>query len=180
MGDILRLVQKQTGATMDFPPNAAERVVGQFGPGPARDVLASLFQGSNFNYVLLGSASDPTGVQRVIVTVRPAGPDFSPAPPQSQQPNRAAYQPPQPQFPTASDDDQQPSESFAPEPATPDQSVDQDSDSDSNSDSDGQPNGTSPGIRTPEQLLQELQRQQQLQEQQQQNGAQPPHSARPQ
>ncbi len=150
---------------MDFPSNATERVVGQFGPGPARDVLASLFEGTNFNYVILGSVSDPSGVQRVIVTVKPSGPDFSPPP--KTQPDYAGYQP-QPEFPTASDDDQSPSDVMAPQPPQDTESQDQDSDSTD------QQNGPPTGIRTPEQLLQELQRQQQLQQQQQQNGRRPP------
>lgn len=168
MADILRAVQKQTGATMDFPPNAAERVIGQFGPGPARDVLASLFDGSNFNYVLLASPSDPKGVGRVIVTVKPPGPDFTPGPPQPQ--DSYAYEPPpQPEFPTAAPNpDQAPSEVMAPDQPSDTQPQDDDSDSDQ------QQNGNPPTVRTPEQLLQELQRQQQLQQQKQQNGAQPP------
>ena len=46
LGDILRAVRKQTGATVDIPPNATERVVGKIGPGPAREVLATLLNGS--------------------------------------------------------------------------------------------------------------------------------------
>ncbi|MGH8337817.1 MAG: hypothetical protein ACRETL_13585, partial [Gammaproteobacteria bacterium] len=56
LGDILRAVRNLTGATVDVPANATERVAGSFGPGPARDVLSSLLNGSHFNYVLLGSA----------------------------------------------------------------------------------------------------------------------------
>jgi hypothetical protein len=55
LGDILRAVHTQTGAGIEMPSNSTERVVGYFGPGPARDVLASLLNGSHFNYVLLGS-----------------------------------------------------------------------------------------------------------------------------
>ena len=41
LADILHDVQKCTGATIDVPPNASERVVTRLGPGPARDVLAA-------------------------------------------------------------------------------------------------------------------------------------------
>ncbi len=68
LGDILRAVRKETGASVDVPGNVTERVVGQFGPGPARDVLASLLNGSHFNYVLLGSAQNPFALERVILT----------------------------------------------------------------------------------------------------------------
>ncbi len=54
MGDILRAVRDQTNAILDVPGNANERVVGQMGPGPPRDVLAQLLNGSRFNYVILG------------------------------------------------------------------------------------------------------------------------------
>jgi hypothetical protein len=70
LGDILRAVRKETGASVDVPGSATERVVGQFGPGPARDVLASLLNGSDFNYVLLGSAENSAALDRVILTSR--------------------------------------------------------------------------------------------------------------
>jgi hypothetical protein len=175
IADILHSVQLETGAVMDFPPNAAERVVGHFGPGPARDVLAALFDGSNFNYVLLGSASDPSGIERVIVTVRPSGPDFTPAPSQPQPPY-AGYQAPQPRFPQANDPDNDSDEDQSPpEAMTPDQMPDNSQVQDNDSSSDDQQGQNPSGVRTPEQLLQELERQQQLQQQQQQNGTQPPH-----
>src|SRR5207247_8302597 len=68
LGDILRAVHTQTGASVDVPSNATERVVSNLGPGPARDVLASLLNGSHFNYVMLGSPNDPHMVQRIILT----------------------------------------------------------------------------------------------------------------
>jgi hypothetical protein len=73
LGDILHAVRSQTGAAVDVPANATERVVGQFGPAPARDVLASLLNGSLFNYLMLGSESDASALQRVILTPKPAG-----------------------------------------------------------------------------------------------------------
>src|SRR5215470_6495913 len=68
LGDILRAVRLQTGAAIDVPPNATERVFSKLGPGPARDVLASLLNGSHFNYVMLGSPNDPSVIQHVILT----------------------------------------------------------------------------------------------------------------
>ena len=70
------------GATIDLPGNAPERVVGHFGPGPARDVLASLLNGSHFNYVLLGSPTDPDALDRVILMAKSGGAaDSNPQPP---------------------------------------------------------------------------------------------------
>ena len=68
LGDILREVHKRTGASIDFPASATERVVAMLGPAPARDVLAALLQGSSFNYVLVGSLSDPGALSSVTIT----------------------------------------------------------------------------------------------------------------
>jgi hypothetical protein len=73
LGDILREVHRLTGATIDVPSNATERVVTHLGPGPARDVLADLLNGSTFNYVMLGTTSDPASVASVMLTMKPAG-----------------------------------------------------------------------------------------------------------
>ena len=70
LADILREVRKRTGASIDVPANATERVVARLGPGPSRDVLASLLNGSAFNYVMLGSASDPAALSAVLLTTK--------------------------------------------------------------------------------------------------------------
>ncbi len=81
LGDILRAVRNQTGAAVDVPANATERVVGNFGPGPARDVLSSLLNGSHFNYVLLGSATNPDALEHVILIVKSSAAEQPAAPP---------------------------------------------------------------------------------------------------
>lgn len=79
LADILRAVKTQTGADVEFPGSAPDRVVGHFGPGPARDVLGDLLNGSHFNYVLLGSATNPDALDRVILTAKSGGaPEASP------------------------------------------------------------------------------------------------------
>lgn len=173
VGDILRAVHKQTGASVDAPPNAAQRVVGQFGPGPARDVLASVLDASGFNYVLLGSATNPNALQNVIVTVK------------SNEPSSPAAQQQQPQDNSGqADDDNQPPEADQPEQNQPSESfAPQESDSNSSSSDDQSSQDQQSNVKTPEQLLQELQRQQQLQQmqQRQQNqGGQQPDSSTPQ
>jgi len=90
LSDILRDVHKLTGASIDAPPNATERVVTRLGPGAPRDVLASLLNGTGFNYVMMGSSSDPTGVASVLLTTKPTG--------TATQTAVNAYQPPQPVF----------------------------------------------------------------------------------
>src|SRR5215475_4184532 len=75
LSDILRAVRKQTGADIDVPPQAQERVVTRLGPGPAREVLADLLNGSRFNYVLLGSPSNEAALTRVVLVPKTGGPE---------------------------------------------------------------------------------------------------------
>lgn len=173
VGDILRSVHTQTGAMVDAPPDAKQRIVGQFGPGPARDVLASVLDASGFNYVLLGSATNPNSLQSVIVTVKSDEPvTTSPAPPEPVADNGQADQADQPTETDDAAEPNPPSESFAPQ------------DSDSSEGDTSQDQTQSPPPKTPEQLLQELQRQQQIQQmqlqQQQQNGGSQENSSTPQ
>lgn len=70
LGDVLRAIANKTGAAIDVPENANERVVSQLGPAPARDVMSSLLNGSHFNYVMVGSESDPNSVVRVVLTAK--------------------------------------------------------------------------------------------------------------
>jgi hypothetical protein len=72
--DVLRAVCSQVGAVLDFPSEADERIVAILGPGPAREVLASLLNGSQFNYVMLGSAADPNRLAQLILSVKPKDP----------------------------------------------------------------------------------------------------------
>lgn len=170
LGDILRAVRQQTGASVDVPGNATERVVGQFGPGPARDVLASLLNGSHFNYVLLGSAENPVALDRVILTSRSGAgggseqPEPANASMSQMQPNPATTAVPQPD-----DSDDTASDDAAEAPDATDAD-----DQGATAQGDDQPQQQQPpnalgqpgGVKTPEQLLQELQqRQQQLQQQ---------------
>ncbi len=72
LGEILRDVRQLTGAAIEIPSGAAanERVVTSLGPGAPRDVLAGLLNGSSFDYVMLGSSSDPRAVSSVILTAK--------------------------------------------------------------------------------------------------------------
>ncbi len=74
LGEILRDVRKLTGAAIEIPPGpgANERVVTNLGPGEPRDVLAGLLNGSSFNYVMLGSSSDPGAVASILLTAKPS------------------------------------------------------------------------------------------------------------
>jgi len=163
LADILRAIRKQTGAGVEIPPNATERVVTHLGPGPARDVLASLLNGSHFNYVMLGSPTEPEKVDLIILTSKSGGtPDTTSAPtPPGQSANAAV--------PT--DESEAPGMDIAEQPGD-------DSAENAAGEESQQPQpGGQPQVKTPEQLLQELQRQQQ--QMQQQQGSSPPPQTTP-
>lgn len=162
LGDILRMVRTQTGATVEVPPNATERVVGQFGPGPSRNVLASLLDGVNFNYILLGSVTSPDTVERVIVTAKSGPPDASPgmtasniSQPGYPTPNRAQA-PPQ-------DNDEMSADEISDDVGEAEQEAPPDTSGNPPQVEGAQQGGEQqpPQVKTPEQMLQELQQQQQ-------------------
>jgi len=162
LADILRAVRKQTGAEIEVP-SAPERVVTHLGPGPAREVMAELLNGSRFNYVLLGSAADDSVLTRVVLVAK-----RQEAPPASVPGAEPAPGAPQPQVAANA---QQPQED-QPEP---------DADSEDNADDNAEPAAEAqPGPpqdqqnqRTPQQMMQEMQ-QRQMQLQQTQPPGQPP------
>jgi hypothetical protein len=156
LGDILRGVRKRTSADIDIPANANERVATHLGPGPARQIVAELLNGSRFNYILLGSPQNSNLLVRVVLVAK-TGPD-NPTPPALPATNAAGQ-------PNAGNPEAEAPEEPAEE--TPDQSA---------ADADQQPPpGDQPGVKTPQQLLQEMQqRQLQMQQGQQGQPAQPP------
>jgi len=176
LGDILHAVHAKTGADLDVPASANERVVATLGPGPARDVLATLLNGTRFNYVMLGSPADPSSVQRVVLTAK-TGPEIAtsaanvPQPNQGMPPNR--FQ--QPMMAPGADQDAQAAEdnsADAQDDSNAEATDDQAQGDQQQGDPQQQQQNGQQGPKTPEQLLQELQRQQQMMQQQQQQ-AQP-------
>jgi len=171
LADILRAVHKQTGAEIEIP-SAPDRVVTRLGPGPARDVMADLLNGSRFNYILLGSPGDANALSRVVLVAK-SGVDVTP--------NMATSEPrPQPNG--------LPSQVVAspmPEESPEGNEAEAQEPEDNNSDSAGEDNGDQAaeaeqqnpqdqqGVKTPQQMLQEMQ-QRQMQLQQQQPPGQPP------
>ncbi|MGH9501927.1 MAG: hypothetical protein ACRD20_03660 [Terriglobales bacterium] len=171
LGDILRAVRTQTGAMVEVPPNATERVVTHLGPGPARSVLAALLNGSHFNYVMLGSAAHPNSVDKLILTSKSSGaPEGAPTV-AAQQSNNGNDGNNQGQM----DDPGTPGMDIAEQP------VEDPGENTSNDENQSQPQEGQSQIKTPEQLLHELQlQQQQLQQQQPQPppaGGPPPQGA---
>jgi hypothetical protein len=70
--DILTAVRVQMGAEIDAPPSTSrEHMVVRLGPGPAREVIASLLSWTDYDYVIQAAEDDPAGVKSVLVTSRP-------------------------------------------------------------------------------------------------------------
>lgn len=163
LSQILRSVQTQTGASIDIPAGAGnERVVATLGPGKPQAVLASLLNGSKFNYVILGAPNDSGAVQKVILlakstTTTGQAPDTvaqnnyrAPQPQQAIEPPDDEYQQPEPEV-----ENQNPGQLTPGQPGMPGAE-------------NLNPDAINPAGRTPEQMLQELQRMQQQQQQLQQ------------
>ena len=68
--DVLREVCKQLGAELDAPFEANEPVVGIFGPGPAREVIASLLESSQYELGTAGSVENAQALVRIVVFAR--------------------------------------------------------------------------------------------------------------
>lgn len=170
LGDILRAVRKQTGAEIEIPPDASERVVTHLGPGPARDVVADLLNGSRFNYVLVGSPEDAAALTRVVLVAK-SGTDAPAKPGQpviAQAGNNMAPPPQQDGQPAeANDAEAAPDDNSA----APDENADQPA-AEAEQEQPGQ-QGDQPAVKTPQQMLQEMQ-QRQMQLQQMQQPGQPP------
>ncbi|MGA2753102.1 MAG: hypothetical protein ABSE53_04990 [Terracidiphilus sp.] len=142
LAQILKDVSTDTGAKVEGM-GADQRIFGTYGPGPARDVLSQLLDGSGYNVLMVGDRGAGTP-RRIVLTIPPGSTIQSkatntPAPPRNDD----------------TDSDQSASESDAeqepPQPA---------------------PNSVAPPvpIRTPQQMIQERDRQMQ----QTQNGQQNP------
>jgi hypothetical protein len=69
MADVLRAVQRATGASIDFPGFASERVNVNLGPGALRDIVMSLLDGSRYDYILLASQQS-NSIERIVLTMR--------------------------------------------------------------------------------------------------------------
>ena len=169
MADVLTQVRAKTGATIEFPPAAnSQRVVIHAGPAPPREALSALLAGSGFDYVILGSDQEPDGVQRVIITQRQPG--AARAANATAPPSRPVREP------TGDPDvDDTPTQEIVQPQIQPQPSVVPQSMPPRQQPAAGtppQPNSDQQQVKTPQELLQELQR---LQQQRQQGNQQVPH-----
>jgi hypothetical protein len=75
LANILNEVRKCTGAKIDVPVDAADsRFFDTIGPGPVREVLATLLTASGYNFVIGSSDLDPDKVETVLLTARAEAP----------------------------------------------------------------------------------------------------------
>ena len=72
LAEVLAQVAALTGVNIDVPAGAnSERMpVVELGPGPARQVLASLLSDSDFDYLIQASDADPEKIQSVLLMAR--------------------------------------------------------------------------------------------------------------
>lgn len=130
-----------TGASVEGL-NSDQRIFGRYGPGPARDVLSQLLDGSGYNVLMVGDLGQGTPRQ-IMLSSQPKGPAPPVANNQNNTPDENADAQDQPQ----------------PQPQPPPQQPP------------AIRNGFNPGMppRTPQQIMQEMQqRQQQIEQIQQQ------------
>jgi hypothetical protein len=87
LAEVLYEVHLRTGAEIPIPAGAErEQVIVKAGPGPATDVMATVLNGSHFNFVVMGSDRDQNALARVILTPK----DGADVPPPIPQPVAAA------------------------------------------------------------------------------------------
>ena len=168
MSSLLQAIRSKTGIQFEGGENSPDRVAISVGPAPEGEVLSSIFNGSNFDYVVIGRQDSPAIVQRVILTPRRGGAAGAVV--------ANGQQAPQPQGATQPGDDQTNADDQA------------NADTDQPQDVPEEPPQVQPtpepetqqqqsNPKTPEQLLQELkelQQQQQQNQNQNQNPAQAP------
>jgi hypothetical protein len=178
MGDVISAVRNATGIKIEtIGAPSRERIATKIGPAPVRDVLLSLMQGSQYDYFILGSATEPDRIESVMLTPRSAANSTSANAAGS---NARSANPTYDSADVPEDnesDDEESSEGFAPaEQQQPAQNPNQ------GAQVPGQPVPAGPtqpgqlqqpGTKTPEQLLEELRRMEQ-----QRNSGQPPPNPR--
>jgi hypothetical protein len=140
LAQILKEVSLETGVKVEGM-DADQRVFGTYGPGPARDVISLLLDGSGYDVLMIGDRGEGTP-RRITLTSRSGSAAKS-----------MANNTPAPQSNDDTDDQAAPEPQVEQEPPQPSQ------------------NGTVPPVpmRTPQQIMQEIQERQRQQQNSQQN-----------
>jgi len=80
LSEVLFQIQKQTGAEIAIPAGTEqERVAVDSGPAPASAVLAELLNGSDLNFVVVGSEADPKVLRSVILSRKSGFAEYMPS-----------------------------------------------------------------------------------------------------
>jgi hypothetical protein len=92
LADVLTKVAALTGVKIDLPAGASrERMpLVKLGPGPAREVIASLLSDTGFDYVIQDSGTDPEKILNVLVLKREKNGSVTPSPSPSRSRARSA------------------------------------------------------------------------------------------
>jgi hypothetical protein len=147
LDQILNDVSLKTGVKVEGM-GADERIFGTYGPGPARDVLSELLDGSGYNVLLVGDLGQGTP-RMIVLSGRPAGP----APPPVQSTQEADQEQTAPEAPPTGPSSQPEIPGAMPPPPVP---------------------ARSPQLMMQQQQLMQQREQQMQQQQQQQNNPQNP------
>ncbi len=94
LAQILKDVSTKTGATLEGM-GQDQRIFGVYGPGPARDVLSQLLDGSGYNVLMIGDLGQGTP-RRIVLSARPMGPAQASGPSTSN-PEETDVEPQQPE-----------------------------------------------------------------------------------
>jgi len=72
LADVLEKVAAVTGLDIDIPESTRSQLMPlvQFGPGPAREILSSLLNDANFDYLIQESDTEPDKLQSVLILPR--------------------------------------------------------------------------------------------------------------
>jgi hypothetical protein len=116
LAEVLANVGRLTGVTIELPAGAGveKMQIVELGPGPARQILASLLMESNFDYLIQATDNEPEKIQSVLLMPRgkkDSTPGGIPIPGNGPRAFRAAMTPPPPEEP--------PAPAPEPAPATP-------------------------------------------------------------
>lgn len=150
LSDVLNGVRTKANIQFEGLDSAPERVAVKLGPAPADEVLSSLLQGSRFDYVILGQPENPHAVEKVMLTAKTAaapGMAMASVPPAKQTPDEVAEE--------GEATEEQTVEQPQPVPTAVQPMAD------------ANPGAQNPGVPTPEQLLEKINK---LKEEQQKQG----------
>jgi hypothetical protein len=151
LDQILRDISLKTGAKVEGM-GTDQRIFGIYGPGPARDVLNQLLDGSGYNILLIGDQGQGTP-RRIVLSGRPNGQPAGKATPGTGNENDGEND----------QDTQQMSEQEQPQPVEPPRPG-----------MSGFNTGQPVPVRTQQQMLEQRQQQMQQMQQMQQNNQQNP------